>query len=222
MSRSQLINWRCRPRQQCGVALIVSLVMLVVITIIGIAVMSGSRLELLMANNTRYHTDAAIRAEAALRDGEIAATAIDPSITFAVGSTLPVPAVPAGFAQTPLPADPRNPSNWNGALPAVNATTPTAFTALTTTNQYVVEYMGCRRPDTSTPPDFDCGDRTACSALEPCIDTYRVWGYATDNSGSTRIAHSVFVRRQPGPTGIPFSFRRIAYAEITNDQPPNP
>lgn len=204
MSRSHPFNWHCRPRQQYGVALIVSLVMLVVITLIGLAVMGGSRLELLMVNNTRYQTDASIRAEAALRDAEVA-----------------ISLNPLAFTSGPTASDPRNPSNWNGALPAVDATTPTAFTALTT-NQYVVEYMGCRRSDTSIPLDFDCGTRTACSALEPCIDTYRVWGYATDNSGSTRIAHSVFVRRQPGPTGIPFSFRRIAYAEITNDQPPNP
>lgn len=213
MSRSQLINWHCRPRQQCGVALIVSLVMLVVITLIGLAVMGGSRLELLMTNNTRYQTDAAIRAEAALRDGEIATIPIDPSTMFLPGNILP-----PGFAQTPLPADPRNPSNWNGALPT-NATT---LAPATTTNRYIVEYMGCRH-SISTLPNFACGTpRTACSALDPCIDTYRIWGYATDNSGSTRIAHSVFVSWQTGPTGTTPSFRRIAYTEINNDEPPPP
>lgn len=211
MSRSHPFNWHCRPRQQYGVALIVSLVMLVVITLIGLAVMGGSRLELLMTNNTRYQTDVAIRAEAALRDGEIVVAAIaDPDAT----------PLPLGFAVTPLPADPRNPSNWNGTLP-VNATT---LTPVSTTNRYVVEYMGCRH-SSSTLPNFACGTPRATTCIDPnrpCIDTYRVWGYATDNSGSTRIAHSVFVRQQPGPPGMPFSFRRIAYAEITNDQPPSP
>lgn len=205
-STLNLKNRSCHERSQRGIALIVSLVMLVVITLIGIAVMGGSRLELLMANNIRYQSDAAARAEAAVRDGEfqLATGVFNPGI---VGNNVP------GLQPAPLPNDPRNPASWN-TLPAANATT---LSPGGTTNRYLVEYMGCSSPEREA-SNFNC-NATCLGTSCRDIHTYRVWGYATDISGNTRIAQSVFTVTS---TPITTVSQRIAYTEIKNNEPPNP
>jgi hypothetical protein len=54
------------PNRQRGVALVISLVMLVVLTLLAIAGMSGSTLELTMADNTQQRENAFEAAEAVL------------------------------------------------------------------------------------------------------------------------------------------------------------
>jgi len=66
---------RSSARQQ-GVALIISMILLLVITLIGVAVMGGSRLEWLMANNSHFQSDAAMRADATLRVAESKITGV--------------------------------------------------------------------------------------------------------------------------------------------------
>lgn len=59
----------CLPRQQ-GAALITSLIILLILTVLGVSAMSGSSLEELMAGNLRTQNVSFDAAEAALRDGE--------------------------------------------------------------------------------------------------------------------------------------------------------
>ncbi len=59
-----------RPLVQRGAALITSLIILLVLTVLGVAAMSSSSLEELMAGNLRDQAMALDAAEAALRDGE--------------------------------------------------------------------------------------------------------------------------------------------------------
>ncbi len=59
-----------RVRRETGAALVVALLLLVVLTIIGIAAMQTTRMEERMAGNTRDLNLAFQGAEAALRDGE--------------------------------------------------------------------------------------------------------------------------------------------------------
>src|SRR3569623_1602824 len=66
---AQSHTMRSSVRQQ-GVALIISMILLLVITLIGVAVMGGSRLEWLMANKSHFQSDAAMRADATLRVAE--------------------------------------------------------------------------------------------------------------------------------------------------------
>lgn len=58
------------PRRQQGVVLIVSLVLLLVLTVLGIAAIQSTSLEERMAGNQRAHQLAFEAAEAALRQGE--------------------------------------------------------------------------------------------------------------------------------------------------------
>ncbi|HQU16868.1 MAG: pilus assembly PilX family protein [Gammaproteobacteria bacterium] len=67
MNRKQV----CPLRAQAGSALIVSLLILIVLTVLGVAAMSTNSLEEKMAGNTRQSDLAFQSAESALRDGEI-------------------------------------------------------------------------------------------------------------------------------------------------------
>lgn len=195
-------------KRQRGIALIVSMVMLVVITLIGVAVMGGSRLEWLMVNNSLFQTDTNIRVESALREGEAAARLFDPIAVaswgiadqFFFNPTAGSP--PTG--ETLLP-DPTNPMNWTGAITAADATTVAPGG---TVNKYVVEYMGeCGVGVTAG------GCNTPCAGALPCIYTYRIWAYSSDNTnkGATRIAQSTFIRTDTGTTT---TYDRVGYAEI--------
>lgn len=226
---NHMINSIQSPIQaQRGVALIVSMVMLVVITLISVAVMGGSRLEWMMATNSRAQNDANIRAEAALRDGEAAARGLGNPDTFAGWGT-----PDDAFFHTPYPGDPvtpeplnlnlRDPNNWGGL--GANATT---VAPAGTVNEFVVEYMGCRNTSGAA-----CATTPECSTIagDSCIYTFRIWGFASDNNnrGSTRITQSLYVRNVTifilSGSGSHFAssvqYMRLGYAEIYNTQIPD-
>lgn len=80
MTRAPLIpDCRPRTRHQGGAALVVSLVLLMVLTVLAISTLRTSSLELLMAGNAQYRENAFQLAqsgiEAALRDGDPVITA---------------------------------------------------------------------------------------------------------------------------------------------------
>ena len=195
---------------QRGAALVVSLVLLVAITLIGVFVMSSSHLEWLMSSNSRFQTDAEMRAEAALVDGEEdVKTIIADATTFAW-------ATPDAYYASPLPADPRNIANWvsPGTFITVNAATiPPA--------KYLIEYMGCT-------VKFGGGGCQSPGTIS--INTYRIWAYAADSKGASRIVQSTFADTVsvplPPPPGVPpgsitHSYSS-AFAQIDHDQPPSP
>ena len=188
---------------QRGAALIVSMVLLVAITLIGVFVMSGSHLEWLMASNSRFQTDAEMRAEAALADGEKdIKTNIPNPLTFGW------PTPDAYYATADIPSDPRDISNWvAGSFTTNNASTvPPAV--------YFIEYLGC----TVT------AGTTGCQTVgTTSIQTYRIWAYASDSKGAARIAQLTLadtVSVSPGPT-ITHTYTSN-FALIDHDQPPNP
>lgn len=75
MKRNQI----CKPRSQAGSALIVSLLILIVLTVLGLAAMSTNSLEQKMAGNARQSDLAFQATESALRDGEIDLTTNNPT-----------------------------------------------------------------------------------------------------------------------------------------------
>lgn len=195
---------RSSPSQR-GVALIVSMVLLVVITLIGVTVMSGSRLEWLMVNNSFTQSDALTRAEAALRDGEARAVALGDPAVFSGWAT----ADELFSVADPLAFNPRTPTNWSGSSPAIaNAADATTIKP----SKYIVEYMGCSV--------VGGGNCLLVCPTATCVDTYRIWAYSSDENdkGSTRIVQSTFIRTVISG-GAP-TFSRIGYAEIYNDQAP--
>jgi len=65
-----MVNMSNFPRQQRGVVLIVGLIMLLLLTVIGMAAIRGTGIQEQMAGNMRDHNLAFQAAEAALRSGE--------------------------------------------------------------------------------------------------------------------------------------------------------
>lgn len=151
---------------QKGAALIVSMVMLVVITIVGVTVMGGSRLEWLMANNSYFQTSAFMNAETALQAGL---------------ATLPSTVTPIMPTNPPLAVDATDVANWDsGAI----ASTPAG-----TNGAYAVEYLGC-----SSYIDTPNGKHYfPCPLGTMYVYTYRVWAVGRDAKGSVRILNSTHI-----------------------------
>ena len=133
-------------RTQNGAALIVSLVLLVATTLVGVFVMSSSHLEWLMSNNSRFQTDAAMRAEAVIQQGES-------DIQNTILSNIPIPGYPSSFNSAnqyyytptnPLPAavDLTKINAWNGSFSTASASTAIGAPP-GTTNEYLIDYLGC-------------------------------------------------------------------------------
>lgn len=217
-------RWRCVTKEdnvnpssfysQRGMALVVSLVMLAAITLIGVFVMSGSHLEWLMSSNSRFQADAELRAVAALRDGEASVAAIPLNAYPTISNDAFYSHDPAMLDQIPAGADPHAIAAWNnGAFNTQNATT---VTAPGTTNEFLVEYMGCSYTGVG-----NCAN--PCNSPTPadkCVYTYRIWAYATDAKGTSRIAQSTYskvVAQVPST-----QFFHVGFAEVDHDQAPFP
>lgn len=206
-------------RAQRGVALVVSMMMLVAITLIGVAVMNSSRLEWRMAANNAFQTNAYTQAELALLAGQqaiIQNTCIGAPpnnnncnpINFGWSATN----TDSFYASTdPLPGNPRAVGTWVGG-----------FGTAAAGGRYAVVYRGCT--------DVGVGGVTApCTpawAPQMSIFTYEVWAYGIDAQGAARIVQSTYVmlvnrtnailtvgNDAPLPVGVP-AFRRIGYVEI--------
>jgi len=188
--------------------MIVSLVLLVAITLIGVYVMSGSHLEWLMSSNSRFQTDAELRAEAALLEGEddVKTNVVDPTAFDWTANDVYYNDLDPLYALNP---DPRDIANWT------TATFNTAPAASIPPAKYVIEYVGCVYVGIGTGCD-PCGPAGAI-----CYYTYRIWAYAADSKGASRIVQSTLSQKAeaPNPPSAPF---RIAFAQIDHDQPPNP
>ena len=167
---------------QRGAALVVSMVMLLVITVIGIAVMGGSRLELLMANNSHLQTDAYRNAEIALAAG------LDPT-TSIINPPSPLP-IATTAANPLLPKDLADVAKWSdGTIVGIPVATTTGSAA------YVMQYLGCSQYTTNGTPyvAFVPNTCSGSSATNVIAYIYRVWALGTDGKGAARILQSTRV-----------------------------
>jgi len=185
---------------QRGAALVVSMVMLLVITVIGVAVMGGSRLEWLMANNSHLQTDAYRNAEIALVQGL---------------ATIGNPPTPNPYPSAPLitwpPQDLADVTKWNdGTVVSI----PVAPTPPTGSGAYVKEYLGCSEYINSSPlPPYHLQSVTIatpgnCPGSSNIIAyTYRIWALGTDGKGAARILQAtrtlIYNNGVPAPTSQP-------------------
>ena len=170
---------------QRGVALVVSMVMLVVITLIGVMVMNGSRLEWLMTNNSRFQSDAETRAEATLTvaENDITTNFITANPNGAVSSFAWPNPDQFYSSSSPLVPDPRNLTNWTGAFSSGDASAAIGAPA-GTANNYVIEYLGCA-PQPVLPP-------SGCYYGGTFLLTFRAWARSTDAKGTARIAQEIY------------------------------
>lgn len=227
---------RCLPilphhAHQRGIALVVSMMMLVAITLVGIAVMGNSRLEWLMASNSNLQKDTLADAQTALAQAEGALRALvcaggPPAFCNAAN----VNWTTAGDALYPSPfgSNPRNVANWD-----------TLFVSQplgSTDRRYIVIYQGCSFPPGAAPPGaagLGCGTDN----VTPFTDTYEVWVLVTQAGTAARIVRSTFVTvsNPPGtPGSIPPPYtiqgvgvilmagqslvQRVGYSEINTTQ----
>lgn len=130
------------PRRQRGVALIVSLVLLVVITLLGVASLRGVVLEERMASNQYDRSIAFQAAEAALREGEAIAESTKPTPT---GTTCT-----DGVCPTPAAAD--TPRWEDDDFDGWKAATSSLGDLAGDSPEYIIEFLGADFPcDTSKP-----------------------------------------------------------------------
>ncbi|QIM51343.1 pilus assembly protein [Hydrogenophaga crocea] len=137
--RSRSSNRFSRPSAQRGVALVIALVLLVLMTLLGLTSMRGVALEERMTGNTYDRSLSFQAAESALREAEAL-----------VEANRPTPAALAacvnGICGSPNPADlerwldpafpsPPNPGGWQAATQVSNG-------PISLTPQYIVEYLG--------------------------------------------------------------------------------
>lgn len=144
-------------KAQRGAVLAVSLLILLVMTIIGVASMSSTTLQERMANNNNQRQIAFQAAEAALRAGETFLVANIGSVTDLAtnfDATAPVAglyserAPVVGMASYPLPSA-TNIFDDTGWLAAGNAIELSSFTTLSRPPRFIIEYMGrADRPPT--------------------------------------------------------------------------
>src|SRR3569623_37895 len=191
---AQSHTMRSSVRQQ-GVALIISMILLLVITLIGVAVMGGSRLEWLMANNSHFQSDAAMRADATLRVAESKITGVLGLYNGPWGGAFYDDSPPA--PTHPLPYDPSVPANWSLLTKATANTDINAPAG--TDNDYLIDRLGCT--DATPPPSGNLVGQL-----------FRVWSRSTDSKGTTRISVSVVLQLGGPPSSA--TLKRIAYAEI--------
>lgn len=193
-----------------GAALIVSMMMLIAITLVGVAVMGNSRLEWLIASNSNLKDSVLTRAQQGLIAGEVQLrTQLNPTPANAFPWAGNDPFYD-GAASLPAGADPRVVADWlDGSFTSGTTDLHTSKTQ----NRYIVIYQGCTNVPGAT---GGCGTTSY-------TETYEVWSLATDaEDTAARIVRSTFVRTRtitpdPDPTKPPIiktDWRRIAYTEI--------
>lgn len=225
------------PINQRGAALVVSMMMLVAITLIGVAVMGNSRLEWLMASNSNAQTSIVAKVQTALGVAE------DRIILKVCGSAAP----PPGCYSTKLSGGWDAPSDeFYDATTSPPAADPRKIESWSTIGvdlgggrgRYLVIRRACAHPPgftyptgfTTGPPAFtsgSCGIQSATGG-QPFTDIYDVWVMVSDtDTNTTRIARSTFATAtNPTTTSLSIFGRtiangqsasqRIGYVEITN------
>ena len=168
---------RCVPRRQRGLALFVALILLVVITLLGLAAVHGTLMQQKMSANFYDREVAFQAAEAAMRQAALAIQTATASAT-----------APAGFsdcsptASTPIACQ-SDPFTDTGHYFAPTNVTAFTGTAQASDPQYIVQYMGKfqvlmpKVNPTSCPPG-----QYGCRTGTQIADFYRITARSGDPS----------------------------------------
>lgn len=132
MNRSPITTSSTRHSQQ-GAVLMVSLMILLMLTLIGVSAMQGSTLQEKMTGNLRDSSVAFQTAESALRDGEafIESTAA----VSAFSST----ATNGTYGEFETPPDPFDPATWTNNNTSIDGT---AVFGVSVTPRFFIRYTG--------------------------------------------------------------------------------
>lgn len=181
---------------QRGVALVVAMILLVVITLVGLAAVSGTIMQQKMSSNF-YDRDVAFQAaEAALRQAQVAIGAAAASAVAPAGFYDCSPPAPNGTgANNQCQANPFNDSTLASYIVQVKNTDYAAGPMAASQPQYIVQYMG--KFALPTPP---VRLLSGCSGYLPCnppalVDFYRITarsGPADANGRASVTLQSVY------------------------------
>ena len=183
--------------RQRGVALVVAMILLVVITLVGLAAVSGTIMQQKMSSNF-YDRDVAFQAaEAALRQAQVAIGAATASAVAPAGFYDCSPPAPNGTgANNQCQTNPFNDSNVPASdIYSIPKGTYDAGTMAASQPQYIVQYMG--KFALPTPP---VRQLSGCSGYLPCnppalVDFYRITarsGPADANGRASVTLQSVY------------------------------
>ena len=195
-----------RMHRQCGVILIVALVMLLAMTSVGVTMMSGSTLQERLAGSNRQLAIARLNADGALRQAEAVLAQISPSGVL----TLPiietnflgqtghyVELTNPGFVTTfrKLDKDLLNPANWAGKTPLISAevasTVSSPGSGFITEPRYVIEYLGTLELGADASPNIGAG-----ATVKPFPFVFRITaiGYGVNEKVSA-ILQSIYTSK---------------------------
>lgn len=192
---------------QRGVALVTALILLVVLTLVGLAAVRGTIMQQKMTANFSDRQITFQVGEAGLRQAEIEVQGVQPSAPPARPS-LPATIRDCSPKATTVIKCPANPLT-DSTLPPANIKTvaPTSFNAGSLASgppQYVIEYMGNFSGPTPSVLDlgskgrtYSCNDSPTSPSKNPCADFYRITvrsGPADGTDRSTVVLQSVYRR----------------------------
>lgn len=172
---TNLFQHTCYSPRQRGAALIMSLVILVILTLLGVASMNTANLQTLMTGNAQYQTVALNTAERAIREAEVLVDGI--------------------VAGTPAPAKTDGYHNVAGGDPEVdlaNFTWPDNETADADASlgdsKYIIEYSGSK----SLPPTtFKYINGKPIAGDQ--VYVFRITARTIATRGAVRLVQSIYV-----------------------------
>jgi len=158
--------------RQHGAALIMSLVILVILTLLGIASMNTANLQLLMTGNAQYQTVALSRAEQVIREAEAVVDAIVPGVT---------PAITDGYHDiTTISEVDLSTFTWPD--------NQTGDSTLVANSKYIIEYSGNKKLPSTTFKFINgkpiIGDK---------VSVYRITARTLATRGAVRLVQSIYV-----------------------------
>ena len=176
------ISHQASYANQHGSALIISLLILLVLTIIGVTSMSTTALQSKMAANSREYNMAFQATESALRDGEIEVRTLNPQgYDFSCTNGLCLPSTTGDSVWSAI--------DWSSITPRTygSKTSATALLGISTQPKYIIEKL---------PPVPLPGDSTSQTQCYNCglpIQNFRVTASGTGPNGTAAVMlQSVF------------------------------
>lgn len=158
-------------RQQ-GMALVMSLVILLVLTLLGVAAMNTSSLQILMTGNSQYQTSALNTAEDTIRTAEDLVA----GLVGVPGATYPA----TGYYNIPGPDDPVDLNNfdWNDN------------TKVTTvgSSKYIIEFTGTQELNSASK-----AWRQDQGIVGDDVSVFRITARSPSSRGAMRYVQSIFV-----------------------------
>ncbi len=170
------VSTLARPGSQQGVALFVSLVLLLILTIIGVSAVQSTSMEVRMARNDHDALLAFQAAESALRDGEVLVENLVSTTAFVPNGTNGLWAV-GDFGQQPPWL---NDANWQGGQ---SRAAPSAVSGVAAAPRFMVEHVASVQRDLNA---YQLDDPYAAGSANR-VEMFRVTARGVGGSAGTSV-----------------------------------